>query len=250
MARQTGLMKVKGTLDNVTFYKTKDGHLAKMKSGVDAERIAKDPAFIRTRENGEEFGQSAKSGKLLRMTVRNFIAGSSDNRLVSRMTQVMSKIKNMDLTSVRGKRNVGVGMVEPDAVALLKGFNFNVRSLMGSILFKSYDLDINTGAITFTGMVPMNDIFWPKDATHASLSCGAVSIDFASSGTTKFAYSNKQNVGKSVLPVDFVLTPVPYVIGAGTQLFLLKIEFFQMVNGVQYPLINGAYNAVQIVGVI
>ncbi len=37
MARQTGLLKIKGTLDNVTFYKSKDGHLAKMKTSLDGE---------------------------------------------------------------------------------------------------------------------------------------------------------------------------------------------------------------------
>jgi hypothetical protein len=29
MAKQNGIIKLKGTLDNVTFYKTKDGDLAK-----------------------------------------------------------------------------------------------------------------------------------------------------------------------------------------------------------------------------
>jgi hypothetical protein len=40
MARQSGLIKLKGTLDNVNFYKTKDGNLARMKTSVDATRIA------------------------------------------------------------------------------------------------------------------------------------------------------------------------------------------------------------------
>lgn len=54
MARQSGLIKIKGTLDNVTFYKSKDGDLAKMKTSVDKDRIANDPAYQRTRENGAE----------------------------------------------------------------------------------------------------------------------------------------------------------------------------------------------------
>lgn len=46
MARQNGLIKIKGTLDNVSFYKTKDGDLARMKTSVDGKRIANDPAFV------------------------------------------------------------------------------------------------------------------------------------------------------------------------------------------------------------
>jgi hypothetical protein len=53
MARQTGLIKIKGTLDNVNFYKSKDGDLARMKTSVDGTRIANDPAFERTRENNQ-----------------------------------------------------------------------------------------------------------------------------------------------------------------------------------------------------
>jgi len=45
MARQKGIIKIEGTLDDFTFYKTKDGYLVKTKSGVSGERIASDPAF-------------------------------------------------------------------------------------------------------------------------------------------------------------------------------------------------------------
>jgi hypothetical protein len=37
--------------------------------------------------------------------------------------------------------------------------------------------------------------------------------------------------------------------GTGTKVFLLKLEFFQMVNAVQYPLKNGAFNSLKIIEV-
>ena len=110
MARQNGLFKIKGTLDNVTFYKSVDGDLARMKTIVDKDRIANDPAFQRTRENGAEFGSSAKAGKLTRDSLRPIALNATDNRVVSRMTKLMSQIKNLDTTSARGSRNVGVAM--------------------------------------------------------------------------------------------------------------------------------------------
>ena len=45
MARQKGIIKLKGTIGDITFYKTQDGHLAREKGGIDASRIASDPAF-------------------------------------------------------------------------------------------------------------------------------------------------------------------------------------------------------------
>src|SRR5690554_7592125 len=87
MARQSGLIKLKGTLDNVSFYKTKDGDLARMKTSVDKDRIKNDPAFERTRENNAEFGTSAKAGKLVRDGARALSMTASDSRLVSRFTR-------------------------------------------------------------------------------------------------------------------------------------------------------------------
>ena len=92
MARQTGLIKIKGTLDNVNFYKTKDGDLARMKTSVDGTRIANDPAFERTRENNQEFGNAAQAGKLMRDALRPIALNATDGRMVSRLTQLMAQI--------------------------------------------------------------------------------------------------------------------------------------------------------------
>ena len=102
MAKLKGILKIEGTLQDMTFYKTQDGHLVKTKSGVSADRIANDPAFARTRENGTEFANAATAGKLLRDSVRSIVQVAADNRITSRLTQVMSQIKNMDTTSARG----------------------------------------------------------------------------------------------------------------------------------------------------
>jgi hypothetical protein len=161
MARQSGLIKIKGTLDNVTFYKSKEGHLAKMKTSIDGARIANDPAFIRTRENGSEFGSSASSGKVMRDALRPVASNAADNKLVSRVTQLMTKIKNLDATSIRGSRNVGVAMALPAAKALLKGFEFNKDALLSSILYKPYAVNTTTGVITITGLIPLNDLVFP-----------------------------------------------------------------------------------------
>jgi len=64
MARQKGIIKLKGTIGDITFYKTsQDGHLALEKGGIEKSRIESDPAFQRTRENGAEFGRAGKAAK-------------------------------------------------------------------------------------------------------------------------------------------------------------------------------------------
>jgi hypothetical protein len=249
MARQTGLIKIKGTLDNVTFYKSKEGHLAKMKTSIDGTRIASDPAFIRTRENGAEFGSSASSGKVMRDALRPVASNAADNKLVSRVTQLMTKIKNLDATSIRGSRNVGVAMALPAAKALLKGFEFNKDALLSSILYKPYAVNTTTGVITITGLIPLNDLVFPDGATHVSITGCYANINYAT-GISDVKLTNVQNLPINGTASTVTLTPTAVPTGTGAKVFLLKLEFFQQVNAVQYSLKNGAYNALKIIEVI
>jgi len=248
MARQKGIIKLKGKIGDLSFYKTQDGHLAREKGGVDASRIANDPAFVRTRENGAEFGSSASSGKLLRNSLRPMMMTASDNRVTARLTKLMTGIKNLDATSVRGKRSVGVAIALPTAKALLKGFNFNDKAILGSILFKPYAVAPATGVITINGLIPANDIAFPVGATHMNIKGGWAKVDFANN-ISDVKFTNVVNLPINGTSTNVVLTPTAAPVGAGTNLYLLQIEFFQLVNAVQYPLKNGTYNALSVVEV-
>jgi hypothetical protein len=248
MARQSGLIKLKGTLDNVNFCKTKDGNLARMKTSVDAKRIANDPAFERTRENGKEFGSSAGSGKLLRDAVRPMAMNASDGRVTARMTKIMTAIKNLDSVNDRGKRVVAQGIQDPAGSATLKGFDFNKEAILGSILFKPFTLDPATGAIVIANLAPQNDVIWPQGATHIQLSGGFVGLDFGT-GEKELQVSAPVNLPIDTTQTTVTLTPAGVPAVGTTKLYLLKIEFFQEVNGSQYTLKNGLYNALRIVEV-
>ncbi len=248
MARQKGIIKLKGKIGDISFYKTQDGHLAREKGGVDASRIANDAAFVRTRENGAEFGSSASSGKVLRDALRTMLMTASDNRVTSRLTKLMTDIKNLDAISVRGLRTVGTAIALPTAKALLKGFNFNSKAILGGVLYKPYVVNTATGVITINGLVPINDIAFPSGSTHVSIKGAWAKVDFANN-VSDIKYSNVVNLPINAVSSNVVLTPTAAAVGAGTNLFMLQIEFFQMVNAVQYTLKNGAYNALSVVEV-
>lgn len=248
MARQGGILKIKGTVGGLTFYKSQDGDLVREKGGVSGERIANDPAFARTRENGAEFGESATAGKILRDTLRNLMMNASDNRVTSRLTSVMSAIKNYDTVSGRGERTVANGM--QTGKIELKGFDFNVNAPLGSILFKPLDIDTGLGSITIQNLNPLNDIDYPVGATHMTFSGGVANVNFTT-GEKEMTLFNPVNMvisnnsGNVNLSLAAPLPPVN-----GNVFYLLKVEFFQIVNGQQYSLKNGAYNALTIVEIL
>jgi hypothetical protein len=248
MARQKGIIKLKGTIGDITFYKTQDGHLAREKGGIDASRIASDPAFQRTRENGSEFGRAGKAGKILRTALRALLLNSADGRMVSRLTQQMIKVLQADVTSVRGLRNIIDGEAE-----LLAGFEFNIRGKLGTSLFAPYvaTIDRATGVIevTLAPFIPANMIASPSGTTHFKIISAGAEVDFEAE---TFVVENSET---AILPWDSVATAVITQTNTVTPtstkpLFLaLGVEFYQLINGQMYPLKNGAYNPLSLVKV-
>jgi len=248
MARQKGIIKLKGTIGDITFYKTQDGHLAREKGGIDASRIASDPAFQRTRENGSEFGRAGKAGKTLRTALRTLLINSADGRMVSRLTQSMIKVIQADLVSERGLRNVIDGEAE-----LLPGFEFNIRGKLGTSLFAPFvgTIDRVTGDLTVAvaAFVPVNMIAAPSGSTHFKIISGGAEIDFEAE---TFVITTSQT---DILPWDSNETVAinhvnPVTPDSTKPLFLaLGLEFFQEVNGRMYPLKNGSFNPLALVQV-
>lgn len=248
MAKQKGIIKLNGTIGDITFYRSKDGYIAREKGGLDANRIATDPAFQRTRENGAEFGRAGKAGKTLRLALRTLLLNSSDSRVVSRLTQIMMKVIQADATNERGQRNVIDGEAE-----LLSGFDFNITGKLGTTLFAPFTPGIDRvgGEITvdIAPFIPINMIAAPGGTTHFKIISGGAEIDFEAE---TFVTATSET---AVLPWDSNPTAVINHVNAVTSnstkpLFLaVGVEFYQGVNGKMYPLKNGAYNPLALVQV-
>lgn len=249
MAKQISLLKVNGTLEDLTFYKSQDGLLVRTKGGVSKQRIMNDPAFARTRENGTEFGHSASAGRMLRVAAGQLVFKVKDKRLSSRLVKVMSSLKNLDSTSARGERKVALGLQTAAGKELLKGFDFNSKATMSSVFTGTLDLDIATGAIAVDPFVPEVQLRIPEGTTHFSMQGAFLNLDFET-GIRDISYSTEEFFPYGSTPVTTVLTPSFVPAGSGNQLYFLLIEYYQAVNGVNYPLNNGAFNVLQILEVV
>ena len=249
MAKQKGIIKLTGKIGDLSFYKSKDGYLAREKGGVDGERIKNDPAFARTRENGSEFGLAAKAGKTLRNAFRPMMMRAADNRVTSRLTRLMSQIRKLDTTSDRGKRSVGVAIQDQPAKDMLKGFNFNIRAMLNAILYRPITLDQATGEIEIADLVPVNHIAASANATHVSFTAAWANVNF-DDGTFELSLSSATNLPLDSAQSTVTVTPSGVPAGTGTDVYILLVEFFQEVNGTQYSLNNGGYNAMNIVDVV
>lgn len=248
MARQKGIIKLQGTLDDISFYKSGDGYLVRQKSHLDGKRIATDPAFQRTRENGAEFARAGKAVRVLRTSVRPMLINVKDRLMTSRLTRVMMKVLQADVVNPRGLRNVIDGEAE-----LLTGFEFNQNGTLGTTLYAPYttEIDRQAGVLTLSldPYVASQMIVAPSGSTHFKIVSAGVEIDFEGEA---FTTDRKET---PFLPWDTNVTPALIHVhnvtaGSTHPLFLLMgIVFFQEVNGAYYPLKNGAHNPLRIVAV-
>lgn len=249
MGKLKSFIKLEGTLDGLTFYKSQDGYMVRTKGGISKSRMLKDPAFKRTRENFRQFGLNAKAGALLRNSVGPMLAKAKDSKLPSRIMKLMSDIKNFDSTSVRGQRSVHLGLATAAGKQLLKGLDFNDRAHLQTVLNANFSVDTATGVIEIPDFISQEQLAATESATHVSFRTAFVNLNF-DSGLFNTSYSPVV-----LLPIDLsvatvTLTPEAVPAGDGIQLYLLLIEFYQEMNGVKYPLLNGAHNVLNLVEIV
>lgn len=125
MARLTGLVKYNGTMDGVRHFKIKglQGDFASMAGEPSAGQINSDPAFIRTRENMNEFGGSAAAAKSVRLALSQIMKQFSDSRLTGRLTGIMKQINLEDQSEARGRRAIEISTQRQ----YLLGLDFNAN---------------------------------------------------------------------------------------------------------------------------
>nr|WP_319398273.1 hypothetical protein [uncultured Carboxylicivirga sp.] len=248
MARQKGIIKLEGRIGDLSFYKSGNDYLARSKGGVEGDRIKNDPAYARTRENGQEFGRAGKAGKLIRNALKVPIKKAADNKVSSRLAALVLKAIQADTTNARGERTV----IDGD-LSLLQGFEFNAKQSLESIVTAPFTIAIDRAAGTFTvnvqEFVPTTEIAVVEGATHLQFIAAAAAIDFTNgSYEVDVAESAEIVIGtdaQAALNIAGALSadsPNPI-------LMVFGVEFYQLVNGAMYPLNNNASNPLAMVAV-
>ena len=245
MAKQTGVITLKGPVGRLSFYKTKDGYLAREKGGVEKSRILNDPRFARTRENIREFTDNAKSSKLLRDVLRPVISKIGDRRLNLRITQALMQVLKTDEVNVRGDRKVKEGDWNT-----VRDMELNAGSSLGSTLYidLQYTDSPASWEVVLPAFTPQDLVAVPSGATHFKISATGVGLDFDSGARSLTASATAPLSVLDVVPTQTLTVDKAQLSGTHFA-FVLSVEFTQTVNGTAYAINNGAHNAAKIIAV-
>lgn len=258
MSKQTSLIKLKGNIGGISFYKSKGMDLARIANGPSKERIATDSSYQRTRENNTEFGGSVMVGKALRIALAVVLQDKSSSYTAGRLTRIFKEVLNKS-TGVRGQRDIRLSANK----TMLEGFEFDEQNSFPGQFPVAFTVEPNAArnasVVTTASFLPNGLLKAPSGSTHFRLvSVLAVVSDYAYNTATGHyeptdAALNQLNTvvyGEATAinatnPVTLTLNGVlpgaipPVMTDTVSVVQCLGIEFFQRIGTVDYPLAAG-----------
>lgn len=232
MAKQTGIVKLKGTIGDINFYESKNGgHLARAAGGGYNKDRKNKESLVRTMENASEFGRCSKTKKAFKIALAPFLCVRKDGELHGRMVQMFTRIKDRDKINSRGNRNVSRGLETPMGSKLLKDFEFTPNCNVMATLAASAEFDFTTRKLSITNF-DVKNIKFPAGATHMALTLGLLHFDFDTleyrlKNSTPLYLDKNYSANSFEMQVD-----LPEI--AGTAMAVLGLKCYQQVQGTYY----------------
>jgi hypothetical protein len=265
MGRQKGVIRIKGSVSGLTFYKAYGKDLVRKTGGPSRKQILSGEKFERTRENMSEFAGCSKISKSFRKALEP-LKPLTDGQFGNRLTRHFRFVTTGD-DGIRGKRPIKLSTHRDE----FKKFECNINCKLSSILpvprsFEVIHNDDRTSGTVILHGGPAYLIKAPEGTTHFRLvhALGIVS-DFIYNGTVKgylpeeesldttgnveysdyFALEDEGSPEYTSTVSLSVATPLPDNVSV---IHAFGITFFQQVASAYYPLRQT--DALQIVEII
>lgn len=235
MPKQVGLIKIKGTVDDLSFFDSQDGFMARKKGRFNLNKLKNDPNYLQVRLNIMEFTTGGNASRIFREAFTTEINKACDNRMISRLTQLMIGILQSDTTGEYGYRQVQAGDINR-----LLNFDFNDPVPMQATVKLKPECTINrpTGQVTVVvpAHVPQEFIAKPSGGvTHYRFFAAAAAVDFENGISASARQSSASLVYDSNPGTDTTLT-LPLAPNSTLPIFVvLGVEFMKEVNGKSFP---------------
>src|SRR5687768_9278837 len=166
MSKQTGIIRLSGSMDGLTFYKAYGKDLVRKSGGPTRHQIMTGANFQRTRENGSEFGGCSSIGAAFRKALIE-LKPLTDGGFGNRLNQLFRFITLND-EGLRGGRPIKLS----DHRDKFKDLECNMKCKLSKVIPASFIINHNTertrAGVTIPGGQSLA-IEGPEGATHFRL---------------------------------------------------------------------------------
>ena len=160
MAKVIAPFKVKGTIDDLSFYIASNENLVRQKgnSGITKEQFAKNPIFNRIRQQSSEFGSCSQKSKVFRLLAKEFYDKAKEVSFAGRVNKLLFEILQEDVTNKIGERKVENGLQIPELEEILVHFEGNILRPLKNVLKKKATFDWKQNKSNLTSINVEKDI--------------------------------------------------------------------------------------------
>jgi hypothetical protein len=164
MAKVTAPFEIKGTIDDLNFYKASEQNLVRLKGkpGITKEQFANNPIFKPIIEHGTEFGSCVRKARVFRLLAKQFYDKAKEVSFAGRVNQLLFEILEEDTTNKKGERKLEIGLQIPELHEILVNFEANKLRPLNKVVKKKVEFDWTQNKINLTTINTEKDIFWPE----------------------------------------------------------------------------------------
>ncbi len=164
MAKVIGPIKLKGTIGDISFYKTSEGNIAreKGKTGITKKQFAENPIFDPIRSHAKEFGSCSLKSKFFRAMAKQFYDQAKETSFAGRVNCLLFEILEEDTTNEKGQRQLENGLKTEEGLELLPNFEANKTRPLKKVCKKEIKFNWDKLMLNMDTINPKKDIKWPK----------------------------------------------------------------------------------------
>jgi hypothetical protein len=167
MAIQTGAIKYRGSFKSIRNYVNlhDPNTYAGEKGGANRDLIMNNPAFVRTRENMNEFKGCGIAVKAIRRGLLNLLPEQTDKLFTARLMAIVKEINCRDYEGIHGTRAISFSSNQPYLAGIVFNVLEDVSEMMKSQFKWLHPITRIEATLSLTAF-DIKKILVPKGATH------------------------------------------------------------------------------------
>lgn len=227
MAKQKGVVFFEGTLGGINFYYRKGVPTARRAGGgFTAKAIKTSPKMARVRESNTEFALCSGINKHFKLALKPYITGYKDGTLHYRLMRLFLSLKDLDASSKRGQRKVGLGYATAYGPKMLSDFVVTPARAQLFACAYGFDWDALQFDVSNFSIASAN---YPKGADVMEVVVGVLRFDFATCNYSS-VMADAFLVDKDFDASSFSIAVDGLPEGAGDLVAVVRVAFYQQVN--------------------
>jgi len=247
MGKLNGLLQITGSFDGLSFYTVRGQIVVRKTGGFTGTAIKNGSQYVRVRENSCEFAQSARAGKAFRDRVGVPLKQLAIPYVHNRVVALFQALTRLDPVHARGSRTVMAGLQTAEGQQLVRSFAFDPAHGTAAVLLFACRVVVSLGLLECPAFDP-SAFSPPPSASHVGVQLLLVGLGPSATGGAVREESDcplyalgRPLAGVSPLVLRASVPDCPVVFG------LLRVVYYQSVNGTLYRVAGGGLQITDVV---